>query len=92
MAVVSWSYAETKTHYAEQAKQDATQLTERLPAILREIGLPDETLARYTLHEGVFVAGQPIANQWRSLFAQAVIKLEHVEAGSTGIAEVPMKG
>jgi adenylate cyclase len=92
MVVVSWSYAETKTQYAEQAKQDAAQLTQKLPAILREIGLPDETLARYTLHEGVFVAGQPIANQWRSLFAQAVIKLEHVQAGSTGIAEAPMKG
>lgn len=86
MAVVSWSYAETKSEYAHQAKQDAEQLAQRLPGILKEIGLPEETQVRYTLHEGVFAAGHPIANQWRSLFAQAVIKLEHIEANTAAIA------
>lgn len=86
MAVVSWSYAETKSEYAQQARQDAEQLSLKLSGIVRDLGLPMETQVRHILHEGVFAASQPIANQWRTLFAQAVIKLEHVETPLTDSA------
>jgi adenylate cyclase len=79
MAVVSWSYAETRSEYAQQARHDADQLAQKLPGILQDLGLPAETQVRHTQHEGVFAVGHPIASQWRSLFAQAVIKLEHIE-------------
>lgn len=92
MAVVSWSYAETRSEYAQQAKQDAEQLAQRLPGILQALGLPEETQVRYTLHEGVFAAGHSIASQWRSLFAQAVIKLEHIETPTPVEAKKTQKG
>ncbi|CAG0962655.1 adenylate cyclase [Methylophilaceae bacterium] len=79
MVMVSWTYAETKSEYAKQAHQDAEQLAAQLPEIIDNLGLPIETSVRYTLHDGVLVATAPMANQWRSLFAQSIIKLEHME-------------
>jgi hypothetical protein len=79
MVIVSWTYAENRAEYAEEAKKDANQLAAELPAILVSLNLPNDTHARYILHEGVLVANVPIASQWRSLFAQAIIKLEHLE-------------
>ncbi|MCE5211924.1 MAG: CHASE2 domain-containing protein [Deltaproteobacteria bacterium] len=77
MAVVCWTYAEKQEEYAQQAKRDADQLVSQLPMILIDIGLPGKTKVRYTRHEGGLAEGVPLANQWRSLFAQAVIKMEH---------------
>jgi len=78
MAVVCWTYAEKQEEYAKQAKQDADQLASQMPMILIDIGLPGNTKVRYTKHEGGLAAGIPLAGQWRSLFAQAVIKMEHI--------------
>ncbi|HAR49882.1 MAG TPA: molecular chaperone TorD, partial [Smithella sp.] len=78
MAVVCWTYAEKQEEYAKQAKQDADQLASQMPMILIDIGLPGNTKIRYTKHEGGLAAGIPLAGQWRSLFAQAVIKMEHI--------------
>lgn len=80
MAVVCWTYAEKQEEYAQQAKLDADQLVSQLPMILIDIGLPGKTKVRYTRHEGGLAEGIPLANQWRSLFAQAIIKMEHMEA------------
>lgn len=77
MAVVCWTYAEKQEEYAKQARLDADQLVSQLPLILIDIGLPGKTKVRYTRHEGGLAEGIPLANQWRSLFAQAIIKLEH---------------
>ncbi|PKN36931.1 MAG: molecular chaperone TorD [Deltaproteobacteria bacterium HGW-Deltaproteobacteria-2] len=78
MAVVCWTYAEKQEKYAKQAKQDAEQLAAQMPMILIDIGLPGNTKVRYTKHEGGLAAGVSLADQWRSLFAQAVIKMEHI--------------
>ena len=78
MAVVCWTYADKQEEYEKQAKQDADQLTSQMPLILIDIGLPGNTKIRYTKHEGGLAEGIPLADQWRSLFAQAVIKLEHM--------------
>ncbi len=78
MAVVCWTYADKKEEYEKQAKQDADQLVSQMPLILIDIGLPRNTKIRYTKHEGGLAQGIPLADQWRSLFAQAVIKLEHM--------------
>jgi CHASE2 domain-containing sensor protein len=79
MAVVCWTYSEKKEEYARQAIQDAEQLVSQLPLILIDIGLPGNTKIRFTKHEGGLADGVPLASQWRSLFAQAVIKLEHMD-------------
>jgi len=78
MAVVSWTYAETKEEYAQQAKFDADQLAEKLSAILKNIGLPVDTQVNCAMHQGGLAGDKPLANQWRSLFAQAILKLEHM--------------
>jgi hypothetical protein len=77
MVTVSWTYAETHEEYVKQAKKDANQLAAQLPGLVTSLGLPKDTQVRYTLHDGALVKGKPMASQWRSLFAQAVLKLEH---------------
>jgi hypothetical protein len=77
MAVVCWTYAQKQEAYAKQAMLDADQLVSQLPLILIDIGLPGKTKIRYAKHEGGLAEGVPLANQWRNLFAQAVIKLEY---------------
>ena len=82
MIVVSWMFADNQPEYAETARKDATQLTEKLPNLINHCGLPDTTAVRYAIHEGKLVqsktkdAALSLASQWRILFAQAVIQLE----------------
>ena len=78
MAVVSWTYAEAQEEYAKQAKLDADQLAEKLSAILKNIGLPGDTQVHYAMHQGGLAGDKPLDKQWRTLFAQAILKLEHM--------------
>jgi hypothetical protein len=75
MVIVSWTYAGTNEEYAEQAKQDADRLAGQLSAILKRVGLPGDTQVHYAIHEGGLAGDKPLADQWRSLFAEAVLKL-----------------
>ncbi len=79
MIIVSWIYADNHPEYAENAKQDAQHITERLPYMIKKLGLPNSTATRSTLHEGKLVNQQAssLASQWRTLFAKAVIQLEY---------------
>ena len=81
MVVVSWMFAVTKAEYREAAQQDAVHITQQLPTLITHLGLPTSTVTRYALHEGKLTSSQEaassLASQWRTLFAQAVIKLEH---------------
>ena len=82
MIVVSWVFSDAKPEYAAAAKQDAQAIASQLNALIAEIGLPTNTITRYALHEGKLLnqtslASVSLASQWRTLFAQAVIKLEH---------------
>ena len=82
MIVVSWVFSGDKPEYAAAAKQDAQTIASQLTTLILELGLPTNTATRYALHEGKLVNQQTatLASQWRSLFAQAVIKLEHQES------------
>jgi adenylate cyclase len=77
MLVASWMYADNKAEYAETAKQDAQHIAQQLTTLIANLGLPNSTLTRYALHEGKLLNNASLAAQWRTLFAQAVIKLEH---------------
>jgi adenylate cyclase len=77
MLVVSWIFADTKPEYAAAAKQDAQAIASQLTTLIAELGLPTDTATRYALHEGKLLNQSSLAAQWRTLFAQAVIKLEH---------------
>jgi adenylate cyclase len=79
MIVVSWMYADTKPEYVNAANQDAQTIASQLTTLIAEVGLPNETITRYTLHEGKLQNQSSLAlsSQWRTIFAQAVIKLEH---------------
>ena len=81
MVIVVWIYAADKPEYAQAAKKDAVQLSQQLENLMLLVGLPKDTEVRYTLHDGIIanekMSGISSAKQWRSLFAQSVIKLEH---------------
>lgn len=78
MIIVSWVYADHQPEYAANAKLDAQHIIERLPYMIKKLGLPNSTATRYVLHEGKLVNQQAssLASQWRALFAKAVIQLE----------------
>ena len=79
MLIVSWLYADNQAAYGESAKRDAEQIAAQLPTLIANIGLPNSIETRYVLHEGKLLNqdSKLLAPQWRTLFAQAVIKLEH---------------
>ncbi len=78
MPVVSWMYADNKAEYGAAAMQDAQNIAKQLPTLIENIGLPKDTVTRYALYEGKLAnQAASLASQWRTLFAQAVIKLEH---------------
>lgn len=82
MLVVSWLYADNRAEYADAALADAKSIAQQLPQIIAQVGLPNGTAARYSLHTGKLNSQSDVvsmASQWRSLFAQAVLKLEHPE-------------
>lgn len=84
--IVSWVFSSQDEAYGHSARQDAQLIMAQLPVMINEVGLPASTLMRYATHEGTLIqAGQTntqsiIASQWRTLFAQAIIKLEHIDA------------
>ena len=78
MLLINWMYADNKAEYAAAAKQDAQTIAQQLPTFITNLGLPTNTVTRYALHEGKLNNQTScLASQWRTLFAQAVIKLEH---------------
>ena len=79
MVVVCWTYAKEREEYEQQIKEDADRLAGQLSSILISCSLPVNTQVHYTTHKGAITGDKPLANQWRSLFAQAIIKLEYPE-------------
>jgi adenylate cyclase len=77
--VVSWAYDSQNGDEASIALQDASQLSTKLLALLKESGAPNDVSIRCTMHQGILNTDKPMANQWRGLFAQAVIKLDILE-------------
>jgi adenylate cyclase len=81
MLVVSWVFSDKKPDYHASVHLDAQLIASHLPKIIAELGLPEQTTIRYALHEGKLVQssadGKTLASQWRTLFAQAILKLEH---------------
>jgi len=87
IVIVSWTYAETHAEYAEQAAEDADELAGQLAEILRKVGLPGDTQVRYAIHKGGLKGDKLLANQWRSLFAEAILKMEYKGQGGQLRAE-----
>jgi len=81
MVVVSWVYSDDKPEYAEAAQADAQYILAQLPNLIVGLGLPKQTPIRYTTHTGKLVGNlgenATLASQWRTLFAQAIIKLDY---------------
>lgn len=79
MITVNWAYHQDDAIESEKVNQDAQQLGMQLNALLQKKGMPDDTVVRYVQHTGVLNAEKPMDSQWRSLFAQAIIKLDILE-------------
>lgn len=82
MIVVTWTFDHLNAQYGEEAHADAQQIAQALPTIFASVGLPSNTQVRYSQHDGVLSRDIALAKQWRNLFAQAVIKLEHEQTNS----------
>jgi adenylate cyclase len=72
MLVVTWVSGND-----DDIRQDAERLIENMPSILKKQGIPATMTLRHTLHHGILDGSQDAARQWRTLFAQAVLKLDH---------------
>jgi len=79
MIIVSWAYRHDDEATATKTEQAAKQLGEQLSRLIQSTGIPANTTARYILHTGALNTEKPMANQWRGLFAQAIIKLDILE-------------
>lgn len=79
MLVIRWTCPHENSTQAERIRQDAEQIAQQLPAVLRRAGVPAGVDARSSMHEGVLSGDQPLGPQWRSLFSQAILKLEHMQ-------------
>jgi adenylate cyclase len=77
MLVVGWTCAPDDTAQIEDIRREAFEIADRLAQLLGKIGLPKSTATRHTLHEGLITDGKALAPQWRALFAEAVLGLEH---------------
>ncbi len=74
MMVATWSGEEEDL--ATLARQEAESIVAAMDRLLPQAGLPAGTRLRYALHEGRLNGDRPLGPQWRTLFAQAVIRLE----------------
>lgn len=89
MMVVSWLYSDAKTEYKAAAQQDMQRLIDNMPDHLQSLGLPKQTVLRYGNHEGTLHqtntpdTSQTLGAQWRTLFAQLIIQLEHGQSTTT---------
>jgi len=63
----------------QQASQDMQRLLERLPVLLRSSGIPTQVTIRHAVQTGLLDSTKTAAAQWRSLFAQAILKLDRQE-------------
>ncbi|MEZ0238786.1 MAG: CHASE2 domain-containing protein [Methylophilaceae bacterium] len=79
MLVIRWTCEHDNTAQADRIRQEAAGIGEQLAMALRRAGVPSGVDARYTLHEGLLSGEKPLAPQWRALFAQAILKLEHMQ-------------
>ncbi|HPH05759.1 MAG TPA: CHASE2 domain-containing protein [Methylotenera sp.] len=85
MVAISWQFSENKPEYIAAAKQDAQHIAEQLPTLIEDLGLSEKLVVRYAVHEGKIshASALSLASQWRTLFAQSIIKLEHEQSTAT---------
>jgi adenylate cyclase len=79
MLVIRWTCAHDNTMQADRIRQEAAKIGEQLAMALRRAGVPFGVETRHALHEGLLSGDKPLAPQWRSLFAQAILKLEYMQ-------------
>lgn len=81
MLVIGWTCDRNDPAAVKEIRAEAALVAEHLPALLAELGLPPQTGLRHVLCEGGLDAGHGLDSQWRGLFAQALLKLEHAYTG-----------
>ena len=79
MLVIRWTCPHDNAAQADRIRQEAVKVGEQLAAALRRAGVQSGVDAYHALHEGVLSGDKPLAPQWRALFAQAILKLEHLQ-------------
>lgn len=79
MLVVTWVHADGNESHTQKIHNDASNLSKALPKILENVGLPIETPIKISQQSGVLTLEKPLDQQWRSLFAKAILRFTHEE-------------
>jgi adenylate cyclase len=78
MLLIRWTCEHGDAAQADRIRQEAGEIGGQLAALTERVGVSASIDIRHALHEGVLSGDKPLAPQWRSLFAQSVLKLEHM--------------
>lgn len=83
MVLLNWRHDDDATKRAS-IQADANAIIAAIPTVVKNIGLPNETVTRYSLYEEQLSADLiGLDRQWRLMFARALIKLEVDEQPKT---------
>jgi CHASE2 domain-containing sensor protein len=77
MLLVRWTFPADMVDQEADIRRDSAEIAEKLSGVVSRSGLPAGTGFRHALHEGTLAGDLALAPQWRTMFAQAVLKLEH---------------
>ena len=80
MLVINWTCPTDDASQAQRIREEAEAIASRLGDLLPKLGLPADTGVRYVIHDGTLSGGgATLAPQWRTLFAQSVIRMDHMD-------------
>lgn len=77
--IISWRCAVNDKTAVEQIEKDAEIKLEQLAASIQALGLNPHTRLTHSLSSITFDSSQPLANQWRQLFAEALLNLKSMK-------------
>ncbi len=76
LLVVTWVHADSDASRAQKINEDAGNLGKAIPTILESVGLPVATPIKISQQSGTLTLEKPLDQQWRSLFAKAILRFE----------------
>lgn len=87
MLIITWAVSTKNPAYLDSAKQDADNIEQQLPELLKAIRFKSEANARCAVYEGALdlspSAKHSVASQWRAILANAILALEGLTTHTT---------
>lgn len=77
MLLIRWTCPPDDNAQLAAIHAEAGEIGSSMETLLSRKGLPGDTQVHHVLHEGLLSGERPLDAQWRTLFAQAILALEH---------------